>query len=235
MSSLEERYRSIQDRIERACDRAGRQANDVTLVAVSKTHPKETIQELHDLGHRRFGENKVQEGLLKVPDLPKDIEWRMIGHLQTNKCRDAVRLFHMIESVDSIKVAEELQKHGDRALKQIPVLLEINAAGEATKYGFRPDEILEQLEPLNAMSRLEIHGLMTIAPYTQDPERVRPFFQQLRALRDQLETRLGAPLPTLSMGMSGDFEIAIEEGATVVRVGSGIFGPRNYGKKKTSA
>ena len=233
MSSLQERYQSIQHSIENACDRAGRKANEISLVAVSKTHPKETIQELYDLGHRSFGENKIQEGLLKVPDLPKDIEWRMIGHLQTNKCRDAVRLFHMIESVDSLKVAQELQKHGDRALKQVPVLLEINVAGEATKYGFRPSEALEQLEALNDLSRLEIHGLMTIAPYTQEPERVRPFFQQLRELRDELETQLGAPLPTLSMGMSGDYEIAIEEGATVVRVGSAIFGPRRTGKKKT--
>lgn len=231
--TLEERYADIQRRMKEACDRAGRDPDSVRLIAVSKTHPVDSILSLHELGQRAFGESKVQEAQLKIPDLPPDIEWRMIGHLQTNKCRDAARLFSAIESVDSPKVAVELQQQLEKRAKSMPVLLEINIAGEATKYGFRPEEALARIDELNGLDRLEIMGLMTIAPYTQDPERVRPHFQALRELRDQLQDKLGAPLTELSMGMSGDFEIAIEEGATSVRVGSLLFGPRNYSKKKS--
>jgi hypothetical protein len=150
----------------------------------------------------------------------------MIGHLQTNKARDAVMLFEMVQSVDSLHLAEELNRRGEQAAKQVPVLLEVNAVGEASKFGYRPEQLLADLERLNALPRLVIHGLMTVPPYVTDPERVRPVFRQLAELKRRCEDRLGASLPHLSMGMSGDFEVAIEEGATMVRIGTALFGER---------
>jgi pyridoxal phosphate enzyme (YggS family) len=150
----------------------------------------------------------------------------MIGHLQSNKARDAVGLFSMIQSVDSLTLAEELNKRAEQASKTLPVLLEVNIVGEASKFGYKPDQLLSDFERLNALPRLEIHGLMTIPPWTPLPERVRPVFRKLRELKSECEQRLGAPLPQLSMGMSGDFEVAIEEGATIVRIGTALFGER---------
>jgi pyridoxal phosphate enzyme (YggS family) len=155
----------------------------------------------------------------------------MIGHLQSNKVRDAVQLFEMIQSVDSLALADEINKRCDQVGKTMPVLLEVNLAGEASKFGYQPDQLLADLEKINALPRLEVHGLMTIPPYTNDPNRLRPIFRQMRELKQRCEEILGAPLPQLSMGMSGDFEIAIEEGATIVRIGTALFGAR---AKKTS-
>jgi pyridoxal phosphate enzyme (YggS family) len=146
--------------------------------------------------------------------------------LQSNKCRDAVELFEMIESVDSLSLAEEINKRAEQASKTMPILLEVNAVGEASKFGYRAEQLLADLPKLNALSRLEIHGLMTVPPYSPVPERVRPVFRQLREFKAKCEEALGAPLPHLSMGMSGDFEVAIEEGATIVRIGSALFGER---------
>jgi hypothetical protein len=148
----------------------------------------------------------------------------MIGHLQTNKARDAVQLFEMIQSVDSLHVAAELNKCAERFAKTMPVLLEVNLAGEASKFGYRPEQLLGELPALNALRRLELHGLMTMAPWTPEPEKVRPVFRRLRELKAQCEEVLGAPLPHLSMGMTSDFEVAIEEGATLVRIGTALFG-----------
>ena len=150
----------------------------------------------------------------------------MIGHLQTNKCRDAVELFEMVQSVDSLHLAEELNQRAEQAAKTMPVLLEVNAVGEASKFGCRPDQLLADLGRINALPRLEIHGLMTVPPWTLDPEKVRPVFRQMRELKQRCEQLLGAPLPHLSMGMTGDFEVAIEEGATMVRIGTALFGAR---------
>jgi pyridoxal phosphate enzyme (YggS family) len=150
----------------------------------------------------------------------------MIGHLQSNKCRDAVELFEMIQSVDSLPLAEEINKRAEQASKTMPILLEVNAVGEASKFGYKPEQLLADLPKLNALPRLEIHGLMTVPPYSPIAERVRPVFQQLRELKTKCESALGAPLPHLSMGMSGDFEVAIEEGATIIRVGTALFGER---------
>ena len=150
----------------------------------------------------------------------------MIGHLQSNKCRDAVHFFEMIHSVDSVSLAEEIQKWADREAKTMRVLLEVNLAGESAKFGLRPDAVLPALPQINALPRVEIHGLMTMGPWTPDAEKVRPIFRQLRELKARCEQTLGAPLPHLSMGMSGDFEVAVEEGATIVRVGTALFGPR---------
>jgi pyridoxal phosphate enzyme (YggS family) len=156
----------------------------------------------------------------------------MIGHLQSNKARDAVQLFSMIQSIDSLSLAEEVNKWAEKLSKRMPILIEVNTGGEGSKYGFSPEKI--PIEELNAFPRLEVQGVMTVAPYATTPERVRPFFRKLRELRDECGRRLGAPLPHLSMGMSGDFEIAIEEGATIVRIGTALFGARSYAKGKAS-
>ncbi len=222
---LAENLSIIQKRLQDACARAGRAPESVTLLAVSKGMPPEFVSAAVDLGQIFFGENKVQEAKAKMPQCPSRARWHMIGHLQSNKCRDAVQLFEMIQSVDSFALAEELNKWAEKLGKTMPVLLEVNS-GEATKFGFKPDGVLEQLKALNALPRLEIHGLMTIAPWTTEPERVRPVFRALRELKTRCEEQLGAPLPHLSMGMSGDFEVAIEEGATIVRIGTALFGPR---------
>jgi hypothetical protein len=179
-----------------------------------------------------FGENRVQEAKAKIPLCPGHLRWHMIGHLQSNKCRDAVQLFEMIESVDSLALAQEISKWAGKSAKTVPILLEANIAGEASKFGYKPERLLAELGQINALRRLEIHGLMTIAPWTPEPENVRPVFRQLRELKGQCENILGAPLPHLSMGMSGDFEVAIEEGATIVRIGTLLFGPRTKTKKE---
>jgi pyridoxal phosphate enzyme (YggS family) len=150
----------------------------------------------------------------------------MIGHLQSNKCRDAVALFQMIESVDSLHLAEEISRRADQAGKTMPILLEVNAVGEVSKFGYPPDQLLAELSQVNALPRIEVHGLMGVPPWTPDPEKVRPVFRQLRELKQRCEQILGAPLPQLSMGMTGDFEVAIEEGATIIRVGTALFGAR---------
>lgn len=221
-----ENLNSIQKRIRAACGRVHRDPSSVTLLAVSKGMPPEKIREAAEAGLGLFGENKVQEARAKIPLCPGRLRWHLIGHLQSNKCRDAVHFFEMIHSVDSLGLAEEINKWADKQAKTMPVLLEVNLAGESTKFGFKPERVLADLAALNALTKLEIHGLMTIAPWTQDPEKVRPVFRQLRELKTRCEEVLGAPLAHLSMGMSGDFEVAIEEGATMVRVGTSLFGPR---------
>jgi PLP dependent protein len=218
--------KSVQDRIAAACARAGREPDSVSLVAVTKSHPPELVAEASRLGLTLFGENKVQEAKAKIPLCPGRLHWHMIGHLQSNKCRDAVELFEMVQSVDSLRVAEELNRRAEQATKTLPILLEVNVVGEASKFGYRPETLRSELRLLNDLRRLEIHGLMTIPPWTPEPEKARPVFRQLRELKQECEQVLGAPLKQLSMGMTGDFEIAIEEGATMVRIGTAIFGER---------
>lgn len=217
---------SIRQRISSACERAGRDPASVTLVAVTKSQPPELVAEAAKLGLSLFGENKVQEAKAKIPLCPARLRWHMIGHLQTNKCREAVGLFEMIQSVDSLHLAEEVSNRAGQAAKSMPVLLEVNVAGEASKFGYQPEQVLVELSRINALRRLEIQGLMAVPPWTMEPEKVRPSFRKLRELKSQCEQILGAPLPHLSMGMSGDFEVAIEEGATIVRIGTALFGER---------
>jgi pyridoxal phosphate enzyme (YggS family) len=221
-----ENLASIQQRIAAACARAGRDVASVKLLAVSKTHPPESIRAAVDCGQLLLGENKIQEAKLKIPLCPGRARWQFIGHLQSNKVRDAVELFEMIQGVDSLSVAREISKRAGQAAKIMPILLEVNVAGEASKFGYAPEKLLAELNELNALPRLEVHGLMAIPPFTPLPEKARPYFQKLRELKLQCEQILGAPLPQLSMGMSGDFEVAIEEGATMVRVGTALFGER---------
>ncbi len=217
---------TVRERIAAACERAGRSPAEVTLVAVTKGQPPEVVREAAEAGLTLFGENKVQEGRAKIPLCPGRLRWHLIGHLQTNKCRDAVHFFEMIQSVDSLSVAREIQKKAEQAAKRVPILLEVNVAGESSKFGYRPDVLLAELAELNSLTRLEIQGLMSIPPWSPDPEKVRPLFRQVRELKSRCEEILGAPMSTLSMGMSGDFEVAIEEGATMVRVGTALFGAR---------
>jgi len=226
---------AIQMRIEAACARAKRDPAAVTLLPVSKSQPPQAVRELANLGLNLFGENKVQEARAKIPLCPGHLRWHMVGHLQTNKCRDAVHFFEMIQSVDSLELAEEINKRAGQAAKTMPILVEVNIAGEASKFGFPPDRFLKELEQINALKRIELQGLMTIAPWTTEPEKVRTIFRQLRELKERSEQILGAPLPHLSMGMSGDFGVAIEEGATIVRIGTGLFGPRSQSKKTKSS
>jgi len=216
----------VQERMAAACGRAGRDPGSVKLLAVTKTQPPEVVRQAAELGLALFGENKVQEAKAKIPLCPSRLRWHMIGHLQTNKCRDAVELFEMIQGVDSLHVAQELNKRAEQAARRMPILLEVNIVGEGSKFGYKPDQLLSELETLNSLPRLEIHGLMTIPPWTPLPERVRPAFRRLRELKTDCEQVLGAPLPELSMGMTGDFEVAIEEGATMVRIGTALFGER---------
>jgi pyridoxal phosphate enzyme (YggS family) len=224
--ALPENFAAIEQRIAAACARAGRERASVTLLAVTKGMPPSFVDAAVNLGQVFFGESKVQEAKAKIPECSSRAHWHMIGHLQSNKCRDAVQLFEMVQSVDSISLAQELSKWGEKSGKTLPVLLEVNVAGEGTKFGFKPEGFLEQVEAVNALPRLAVHGLMTIAPWSPDPERARSSFRRLRALKGDAEQKLGAPLPHLSMGMSGDFEVAIEEGATIVRVGTALFGSR---------
>jgi len=228
---LEENFRKVRERIEAACGRANRDPGGVTLVAVSKSQPPEAIRAAVESGQLIFGENRVQEAKAKIPLSPERIRWHMIGHLQSNKARDAIVLFSIIQSVDSLSLAQELDKWADKQAKTMPILLEVNIAGESSKFGYKPESTLRELLQINDLRHLEIHGLMTIAPYTTDPEKVRPVFRKLRDLKSQCEQVLGVPLQHLSMGMSGDFEVAIEEGATIVRIGTALFGPRQLARK----
>jgi len=217
---------NVRQRIAGACARAGRQAGSVTLLTVSKGHPAETVCAAAAEGLTLFGENRVQEARVKIGQCPGRLQWHLIGHLQSNKCRDAVHFFAMIQSVDSLALALEINKWAEKSARTMPVLIEVNIAGESSKFGYAPDRVLGELKQINALSKIEVHGLMTVAPYAPDPEKVRPVFRRLRELKGQCEDILGAPLAHLSMGMSGDFEVAVEEGATMIRLGSALLGPR---------
>lgn len=216
----------IQRRLHDACQRSHRSPAEVRLMAVTKNHPVSTIRALADLGVRLFGENRVQEARPKISEAPAHLEWHLIGHLQTNKAREAAQTFHCIQSVDSLRLALELQRRADALRRSLPILIEVNVAGESTKFGYSPEAFLSELQELNALPRLEIHGLMCMAPYSPVPERARPTFRRCRDLARRAEDLLGAPLPVLSMGMSGDFEVAVEEGSTLVRIGTALVGER---------
>jgi pyridoxal phosphate enzyme (YggS family) len=227
---LAENLERLRARIVAACERAGRAPESVVLLAVTKGQPPDRVRAAADLGLTLFGENRVQEARVKIGQCPGRLRWHMIGHLQSNKCRDAVHFFEMIQSVDSLALAQEIDRWADKGAKTMPILLEVNIAGESSKFGYPPGRLLAELVEINALKNVEIHGLMTVAPWAAEPEKVRPIFRRLRELKDECGEILGAPLPQLSMGMSGDFEVAIEEGATMVRVGTALFGERRKEK-----
>jgi pyridoxal phosphate enzyme (YggS family) len=205
---------------------SGRPVGKVELLAVSKTHPPEIIRQAFEAGQLLFGENKVQEAKVKIPNLPARARWHLIGHLQSNKIRQALPLFEMIHGVDSVELLDDIQRiAGDLGL--FPrVLLQVNVAGESSKFGFVPERLLSEVERITRADRVQVEGLMTIPPFASSPENSRKYFIQLRQLRDRLEMEFRFPLPHLSMGMSGDYRVAVEEGATLVRVGTAIFGER---------
>lgn len=225
-----ENYRAIEEKVEKACLRAGRKREDVTLIAVSKTKPVSMIHELLPLGVRDFGENKVQELTEKEELLPKDIRWHMIGHLQRNKVKYVVGKACMIHSVDSLRLAEEISKEALKKQISVPILVEVNVAGEESKFGVSVQEAPFLVEQICRLPGIEVKGLMTIAPYVEDPEENRIVFRNLRKLSVDIGGKNfdNVTMDILSMGMTGDYEVAIEEGATHVRVGTGIFGERNY-------
>ena len=233
--NLADNIEKVQQRVCAACGRAGRDPDSVTLLAVTKTQPPEIVKAAVELGLLLFGENKVQEAKAKIPLCPGRLRWHFIGHLQSNKCRDAVELFEMIQSVDSLPLAQEIAKRAEQAGKTMPILLEVNVAGEASKFGYAPEKLLAELETINALPKIEIHGLMAVPPWSSEPEKSRPHFRRLRELKERAEAVLGVPLPHLSMGMSGDFEVAIEEGATMVRIGTALFGQRTRAKMAATA
>ena len=227
--TFEERLALVRRRIEAACLRAGRRSAEVSLLAVTKKVEPERINEAAACGLTVFGESRVQEAKQKIPLCPGHLEWHMIGHLQTNKARDAVRLFCMIHAVDSMRLLEAINSAREAVGTPIRACLEVNLSGEGSKFGLRENDVLNVLLAAGSMKRVEIVGLLTIPPFTADPGEARPIFRGLRELRDRLASETGMKLPELSMGMSHDFEVAIEEGATWVRVGSALFGERGGG------
>ena len=220
----------IEERICAACERAGRDRRSVTLICVTKTKPLEMLQEAYEKGQRDFGENKVQEICRKKPELEPDIRWHMIGHLQRNKVRQLMGQTVMIHSVDSLRLAETISAEAEKAGLVMPVLIEVNAAQEESKFGVSIEETEELVRAISALRGVQIEGLMTIAPYTDDPESNRGYFARLRELAVDIGQKCidNVSMGVLSMGMTGDFEVAIEEGATHIRVGTGIFGERIY-------
>ena len=229
-SVLKENYANVLKNVHIACERAGRKTDDVTLIAVSKTKPVEMLQEIYDCGCRDFGENKVQEIMDKYEKLPNDIRWHMIGHLQTNKVKYIVDKVYMIHSVDSIKLAKEISKEAVKKNVTVKVLLEVNVAEEETKFGLLTEEVPDFYKEVIDLPGLKMCGLMTIAPYVENSEENRQHFVNLKQLMVDIESEKtdNISVGELSMGMTGDYEVAIEEGATYVRVGTGIFGERNY-------
>ncbi len=226
MSAIRENFQQVLERIERAARRAGRDPKEVSLVAVSKTVETERIREAIDAGVTILGENYVQEAQKKIEEIGKSVAWHFIGHLQSNKAKLAVRLFDVIHCIDSIPLAEELNRRAQQMDRKIPVMIEVNLSGETTKFGTEEEEVMALAQGVLKSDHLSLDGLMTMPPYVDDPEMNRPYFARLRALKEKLANG-GIPLKDLSMGMSNDFEVAIEEGATCVRVGTAIFGARD--------
>ena len=226
MTSVLENLESVREKIAAAADRTGRNSSEIELVAVSKTHPAEIIREAVEAGQEFFGENRVQEALAKIPLLPGKLRWHLIGHLQSNKIRKALPHFELIHGVDSLDLARDIDRIAAEEGVFPRILLEVNVSGEGSKHGFEPAALERYLEELLALPRLQVEGFMTMAPLALEAEASRPHFRSLRELRDRLAQQAGISFPTLSMGMSGDYAVGIEEGATLVRVGSAIFGRR---------
>ena len=225
-----ENLKKVEDNVDAACGKAGRSRDEVTLIAVSKTKPVEMLSTIYNQGIRDFGENKVQEMCDKVEQLPSDIRWHMIGHLQTNKVKYIVGHTTLIHSVDSLHLAKEIEKQAEKKDVTVDILVEVNIAEEESKFGIHKEETYELVRQIAALPHVHICGLMTIAPYVENPEDNRMYFRGIRQLSvDIAEQNIdNVDMDILSMGMTGDYMVAIEEGATMVRVGTGIFGERNY-------
>ena len=226
MSSVADNLDHVRAEIASAAGQAGRPAGDIELIAVSKTHEAARVREAVEAGQRLFGESRVQEARAKIPELPSTLRWHFIGHLQKNKIRHALPLFELFHGIDSFELARELNRVAEEAGFNPRILLEVNVAGEGSKFGFTPEKIRESMESLLALPRLTVEGLMCIPPLAPEAEASRPYFIQLRALRDAIEHEFAVKLPQLSMGMTNDYTVAVGEGATMVRVGTAIFGER---------
>jgi pyridoxal phosphate enzyme (YggS family) len=227
---IKEQLEDVEQKIQAACKRAGREREEVTLIAVSKTKPVSVLQEAYDCGIRIFGENKVQELTNKYDELPEDISWHMIGHLQTNKVKYIVDKAALIHSVDSLKLAETIDKEAQKKGCTAKILVEVNVAEEESKYGLKINEVLPFVEKIAKFEHVSVCGLMTIAPFVENPEDNRLIFANLQKLSVDIKKKNidNVNVSILSMGMTNDYEVAIQEGATMVRVGTGIFGARNY-------
>lgn len=225
-----ENYRAVEARVEAACARSGRGRDEVTLIAVSKTKPVEMVRELMAIGVRDFGENHAQELVTKTEEIPDPLNWHFIGHLQRNKVKYVVGRACLIHSVSSLRLAQEIEKEAAKKDVSVPILIEVNIADEETKLGLPEEEVLALVQDAAKLPHLQIRGLMAIAPPVEDPEENREYFAQLRRMRNTIGQMQipGVVMEELSMGMTGDFEVAIEEGATMVRVGTAIFGSRQY-------
>jgi pyridoxal phosphate enzyme (YggS family) len=227
---LKENLANVEKNIEQACKNAGRNRNEVTLIAVSKTKPVEMLQEIYDENIRDFGENKVQELCSKMEQLPSDIHWHMIGHLQRNKVKYIVGKVELIHSVDTYRLAEEINIQAKKQNVIVPILVEVNIAHEESKFGISAEDAILLVEEISRLENIRIKGLMTIAPYVENPEDNRLYFRKIKQLSVDITNKNidNVSMEILSMGMTGDYMVAIEEGATMVRVGTGIFGERNY-------
>ena len=223
---FESRLSEVMSRVKAACNRADRDDSEVSVVAVAKKHSPAEVALAADLGLSVIGENRIQEAKAKIPLCSDSLEWHLIGHLQSNKVKDAVRLFSMIHSIDTVKILEAVNHECGSAGKVMPVCLQVNVSGEGSKYGFAPEDIPKVLQKCESLMNVDVTGLMTIPPFAPDPEDSRHHFAKLRSFRDGWRDSCGFDLPELSMGMSGDFGVAIEEGATMIRVGSTLFGKR---------
>jgi pyridoxal phosphate enzyme (YggS family) len=231
MNSIAENLVRVRAQIAQAAAKAGRTIDEIELVAISKTHDAEKVREAYEAGQSLFGESRVQEARAKIPELPSAIRWHFVGHLQKNKIRHALPLFELIHSVDSLALAQDANRVADEDGLHPRILLEVNLAGEGSKFGFKPDTVREEMEALLALNRLSILGLMTIPPLAEEAEASRKYFVQLRELRERLQSEFHVDLAQLSMGMTQDFAVAVEEGATLVRVGTAIFGERTRRKQ----
>jgi len=227
MPPIAENLEHVREQIVRAAKKSGRAADEIELVAITKTHPPEKVREACEAGQILFGESRVQEARAKIPELPSNLRWHFVGHLQKNKIRHALPLFELIHSIDSLALAREMDRIAEEEGSHPRVLLEVNVAGEGSKFGFQPDKLREEMEMLLGLNRLSILGLMTIPPLAEEAETSRRFFVQLCELRDRLQAEFHVDFAQLSMGMTQDYAVAVEEGATLVRVGTAIFGERS--------
>jgi len=226
MGSIAENLERVRAQIAEATKRSGRKIEDIDLVAITKTHPAEKVREAMEAGQTLFGESRVQEARAKIPELPSSLRWHFVGHLQKNKIRYALPLFELFHGIDDVDLAQQMERVAAEEGMYPRVLLEVSVAGEGSKFGFQPNKLREQMEELLALPRVTMEGLMCIPPLAKEAEHSRKYFVQLRKLRDALEKEFAVKLPHLSMGMTSDYLVAVEEGATLVRVGTAIFGER---------
>jgi PLP dependent protein len=232
MTSVAQNLERVREQIAGAAAKVGRAVDEIALVAITKMHPADKVREAIEAGQTLFGESRVQEARAKIPELPSNLRWHFVGHLQKNKIRHALPLFELFHGVHSLALAQDMNRIANEKGMHPRVLLEVNVAGEGSKFGFKPETVRAEMEALLELPRLSIEGLMIIPPLAEEPEASRTFFVQLRELRDALEKEFDLKLPQLSMGMTNDFMVAVEEGATLVRVGTAIFGERSKKQKQ---